>query len=231
MQQIPLGWRWPAQQRFDTFHIADNGVAAQAIEQAALQTGAPWVFLHGAEGSGKTHLLIAACHAATDAGASAQYVALRNLAEPRATVLRGFGGSDLLVLDDVDALAGSADLQHALFDLFNRCRAEGSTLVFSGPAPATQLGFDLPDLVSRLSSCTQVLLNPLNDEQRREVLRARGEARGVVLGDAVLDFLFQRYARDLGSLGILLDRLDRESLAAKRRVTVPFLRELLSREM
>jgi DnaA family protein len=59
-------------------------------------------------------------------------------------------------------------------------------------------------------------------------LRERGAARGIELDDAVLDWLFTRQARDLGSLTVLLDRIDSAALAAQRRVTVPFLRDLLS---
>ena len=59
-------------------------------------------------------------------------------------------------------------------------------------------------------------------------MRDRAYARGIVLDDAALDWLFARTERDLASLTALLDRLDRESLAAKRRVTVPFLRKLLA---
>jgi len=64
-------------------------------------------------------------------------------------------------------------------------------------------------------------------EARREVLRERAAARGIELDEAALAWLFARTQRDLGSLTTLLDRLDRESLAAKRRVTIPFLRQVL----
>jgi DnaA family protein len=231
MQQLPLGWRWPAQQRFDSFHVgATNGSALDVVRRAAEMEAAPWVFVSGTAGSGKTHLLIAACNAAQSQSRRAQYVPLRTLSGARDGTVRGLGGCDLLALDDVDALAGDRDAEHALFDLYNRCRAEGSTLLFSAATPPAQAGITLPDLVSRLAICTQATLKPLDDGERRSVLRARAEARGIELDDAVLDFLFNRYARDLGSLATLLDRIDRESLAAKRRVTVPFLRGLLERE-
>jgi DnaA-homolog protein len=226
-QQLPLGWRWPAQQRFETFFPGSNGAAVALLQQLAAGRGEAWVFLHGAEGSGRTHLLMATCQAASAAGLSAQYLPLAALGAPRDSAIRGFGGSDLLAVDDVDALAGDAAAEHALFDLYNRCRAEGSLLAFAAAAPPAQAGLGLPDLVSRLSSCTQFALRALDDAQRREVLRSRAEARGIALEEAVLDFLFTRYARDLGSLGALLDRVDSASLAAQRRVTVPFLRRLL----
>lgn len=227
MQQLPLGWRWPAQQRFETFFATGNEAAVELLRQVATGDSSGWIYLFGAEGSGRTHLLMATCQAASAAGSSAQYLPLSALPAPVEGAIRGFGGSDLLVLDDLDAVAGDAAAEHALFDLYNRCRAEGSTLVFVAGAPPAQIGIRLPDLVSRLSSCTQLPLRSLDDQQRREVLRSRAEARGIALDEAVLDFLFNRYARDLGSLGALLDRVDRESLAAKRRVTVPFLRQLL----
>lgn len=227
MQQLPLGWRWPAQQRFETFYVGVNAATVDLLQRIAAGTESAWIYLHGPEGSGRTHLLMAACQAASADGFSAQYLPLAALAGAQDDAIRGFGGSDLLVLDDVDAIAGIRDAEHALFDLYNRCRAEGSCLVFVAAAPPSQIGISLPDLVSRLSSCTQASLRPLDDTQRREVLRERAEARGIALDEAALDFLFTHYARDLGSLGALLDQVDRASLAAKRRVTVPFLRQLL----
>lgn len=231
--QLPLALRWPAQQRFDTYVCGDNAVALGLLREAAQSSQAPWVFVTGASGGGKTHLLIAACAEADAHGRSAQYLALRRARDGAAvqadiaTALRALGGSDVLALDDVDAIAGDAAAEHALFDLYNRCRVEKITMLFAATASPAQLGVGLPDLVSRLSACAQASLRPLADDERREALRQRAQARGLMLDDAVLDWLFARTQRDLGSLTALLDRLDRESLAAQRRITVPFLRQLL----
>jgi DnaA family protein len=185
------------------------------------------VFVSGAASSGKTHLLLATCAAADAGGRAAQYLPLRRMREHAAGALRQVGGNDLLALDDVDALAGDAGAEHALFDLYNRARAEGHTLLFAAAAPPAQCGFALPDLDSRLAACTQAYLKPLGDRERREALRRRAEARGLALDEAVLDWLFARAQRDLASLTALLDRIDRAALAAQRRITVPFLRKLL----
>jgi DnaA family protein len=104
---------------------------------------------------------------------------------------------------------------------------EKSTLLFSAVAPPAQLRIGLPDLVSRLASCTQAILKPLDDAARREAVRQRAQACGLALDDAVLDWLFAHTPRDLGSLTTLLERIDREALAAQRRVSVPFVRKLL----
>ena len=56
MRQLPLGWRWPTQQRFETFHAGEtNGAGVAALHHAALAGDAPWVFVAGPAGSGKTH--------------------------------------------------------------------------------------------------------------------------------------------------------------------------------
>ncbi|HXR63928.1 MAG TPA: DnaA regulatory inactivator Hda [Rudaea sp.] len=236
--QLPLALRWPAQQRFDSYVPGGNGVALALLRDAAVTAQASWVFVAGAAGCGKSHLLIAACAQADAAGRSAQYLPLRRLradaeaaARPGlAGALRALGGGDLLALDDIDAIAGDAAAEHALFDLYNRGKVDKSTMLFSASAAPSQIGIGLPDLVSRLSACAQAALRPLSDDDRRVALRRRAHARGLTLDDGVLDWLFAHTQRDLGSLTALLDRLDRESLAAQRRITVPFLRQVLETE-
>ncbi|MEO7064342.1 MAG: DnaA regulatory inactivator Hda [Dokdonella sp.] len=225
--QLPLALCWPAHQRFESFVCGPNGVALDLLRVASRIPDASWLYVAGAVGSGRTHLLIAVCAAANEGGRSAQYLSMATLPARRAEAIRGFGGSELLAIDDVDAIAGDRDAEHALFDIYNRCRAEHTTLVFAATAAPAQVAIGLPDLVSRLSACTQIVLKPLGEDERRALLRERALARGIELDDSVLDWLFARGKRDLGSLFEVLDRVDRASLAAKRRVTVPFLRGLL----
>lgn len=234
--QLPLALRWPRRQRFEHFHAGANAPALAAVRLLALDPSAPWVYLHGAHGSGRSHLLLAACQAASTGQGSpdgavmparrVQYLPLATLGDP-AAALRGVAGSELLALDDLGAIAGNHDAEHALFDLYNRSRAEGHALLFAAAATPTELGIALPDLRSRLGACTRFALKPLDDGERRTVLKAQAAARGIELDDSVLDWLFTRYARDLGALLDLLDKLDVASLAAQRRITIPFLRSVL----
>src|SRR3954454_6267981 len=124
--QLPLALRWPAQQRFETFVTGDNG-AALALVHAAAHGDPAWIFLAGPTGSGKSHLLLAACAEGSAQQRHAQYLSLTKLDGDRATDIRALGGSDLLALDDVGAIAGDAAAEHALFDLYNRCKMEKST--------------------------------------------------------------------------------------------------------
>lgn len=224
--QLPLALRWPRRQRFEHFHAGANAAAVAAVQQQSMEASAPWVYLHGAAGSGRSHLLIAACQAASAAGRAVQYLPLAFVGD-LATALRGVAGTELVALDDLGAIAGQREAEHALFDLYNRASAEGTSLLFAASATPSQLGLELPDLRSRLGACTQFALKPLDDAERRLVLKAQAAARGIELDDSVLDWLFARYARDLGALLELLDKLDQASLAAQRRITVPFLRSFL----
>ena len=224
--QLPLALRWPRRQRFEHFHAGANAAALAAVEALARDPAAPWLYLHGPAGSGKSHLLMAACQAAGEAGRSVQYLPLSKLID-RAAAIRGVAGGALLALDDLGAIAGQREAEHALFDLYNRAKAEGAALLFAADAVPAQLGLGLPDLRSRLGACTRFALKPLDDAERRDVLKAQAALRGIRLDEGVLDWLFVHHTRDLGALLDLLDKLDQASLAAQRRVTIPFLRELL----
>ena len=224
--QIPLALRWPAHQRFASFVAGANAAGIAMLREAARGEGIERVFLAGVRGSGKSHLLIAVCAEAAAAGHSAQYLDLSRLGAEPAESIRRFAGNDLLAIDNVDSISGIVAAEHALFDLYNRCRADATTMVFAASEPPTALALNLPDLVSRLSACTQWQIRPLDEVVRRRIVHDLASARGLELDDAVLDWLFTRRARDLGTLVGLLDRIDQAALAAQRRVTVPFLRHL-----
>jgi DnaA family protein len=223
--QLPLALRYPPDQRIDTFVAAPAGALAQ-LRSLAGQPG-DWVYLSGAAGVGKTHLLLATCAAAEAAGRRAAYLPLVAAAGRLRDALQALEGNDLLALDGLEAIAGHRDDEVALFDAHNRARAAGTNLVYAARDNPDALALVLPDLRSRLGQCTRITLAPLDDDDRREVLRQRAQRRGLVLEEAALDWLLKRVGRDLGGLTMLLDRLDRASLAAQRRITVPFLRQTL----
>lgn len=225
-RQFPLDLRWPPHQRLDAFWPGVNVPALQGVTDVA-NGGVAWLYLHGASGTGKSHLLIGACRAAVEADRPARYVSLARLPPPRSGALTGIDAEGLLAIDDVQAIAGDGMAERALFDLYNRAKAAGARMVFAADASPAELGLGLPDLVSRLAMCTQHALRPLDDAGRRAMLRVLAARLGLRLDDEVLDWWFARQPRDPASLVALLQRVDRASLAAQRRVTIPFLRELL----
>jgi len=224
--QLPLALRCPPDQRLETFIGAPDGALAQ-LRAAATGDSRDWVYLVGPAGSGKTHLALALCAAAEQAGRGSAYLPLQAAAGRLRDALEALEGRDVVALDGLDAIAGQREDEVALFDFHNRARAAGVTLLYTASAAPDALGLVLPDLRSRLSQCGRILLDALDDAGRGAVLRERAIRRGLALDQAAIDWLLTRTGRDLGGLVVLLDRLDRESLAAKRRITVPFLRQVL----
>lgn len=218
--QLPLALPVGPDQRFDLFVGHD-----WAVDALRAATGA--LFLEGAEGSGKTHLLLAACREAHEAGRRARYVPVAAVAGALGPMLDGLESNELVALDGIEAVAASRDDCEALFHAHNRLVDAGRTLLYASRLPAGDPSWALPDLRSRLGQGLRVSLDVLEDDGRREALRRRAARRGLELDDAVLDWLFRRVERDLKSLTALLDRLDRAAMAAQRRLTVPFVRQAL----
>ena len=186
----------------------------------------PWP-LAGGPGSGRSHLLQAACRRAGEAGLTAAYLPLAALRERGAEALAGLEALELVALDDIDALAGRPEAERALFHLFNELRAAGGRLLASAADRPERIGLQLPDLVSRLNWGLFYALRPLDDAARLQVLKRRAAERGLELGDEVCGYLLRRCPRDLPALMALLERIDHDSLARQRRITIPFVRETL----
>ena len=224
--QLPLALRYPPDQRLENFIAAPEGAVAQ-LNHIAAWAGADWLYLAGPTGTGKTHLSLALCVATEQAGRRAAYLPLIAAVGRLREALDALEGHDVLALDGLEAIAGNREAEVALFDFHNRARAAGVTVLYTAQKAPEELGLVLPDLRSRLSQCTRLVLPALDDVARAAVLRDRAQRRGLLLEEAAIDWLLTRTERDLSQLLRLLDRLDRESLAAQRRITVPFLRQVL----
>ncbi|KRG39840.1 DnaA regulatory inactivator Hda [Stenotrophomonas pictorum JCM 9942] len=224
--QLPLVLRYPPDQRFENFIGAPDGVLAQ-LRAIAAGSSRDWAYLAGAAGTGKTHLALALCAATEQSGRAPAYFPLAAAQGRLRDALEALEGREVIALDGLEAIAGQREAEVALFDFHNRARAAGVTLLYTARATPEALGLVLPDLRSRLSQCGRILLSPLDDEGRGAVLRERAIRRGLALDEAAIDWLLTRTDRDLSGLVALLERLDRESLAAKRRITVPFLKRVL----
>lgn len=224
--QLPLALRYPPDQRLESFIAAPVGMVAQ-LRALAEAPGSDWLYLAGAGGSGKTHLALAVCAAAEQAGRRAAFLPMLAVAGRSREALHALEGRDVIALDGLQAIAGDREDEVALFDFHNRARSAGVSVLYTAMAMPDALGLGLPDLRSRLSQCVRLSLPVLDDEARADVLRDRAQRRGLTLEDAAIDWLLTRTDRDLAHLMAALEKLDKASLAAQRRITVPFLRQVL----
>ena len=225
--QLPLALATPPDQRLQRYLQAPPGLVQQLQALAEGGTTEP-LYLHGAHATGKTHLLLACCAHAEATARHPAYLSLSGLRGRVREAVDGLHAADLLALDDLDAVAGDPEDEVALFNLHNRLRDAGRGVLYAAALAPDALPLVLPDLRSRLAQCTRWALPALDDAGRAQLLRERAAARGLDFDDTALDWMLRRCSRDLGSLTTLFEQLDRASLAAQRRLTVPFLRQVLA---
>lgn len=222
MKQLALAVRLRADAVFESFWPGQNGEIIAALQVP----GTAPLWLWGAGGSGKTHLLQAVC-AAT--GKTAAYFPLERSVGLPPEALAGYERTPVLCVDDADAVAGDLAWEKALFRLFNDSAELRTRLIFAASGPPRQLGWALEDWRSRAAACVVYQLRELDDEGRIEALRLRAGQRGLQLPYETSEYLLKRLPRDLRSLFDILDQLDEASLAAQRRLTIPFIRDALEK--
>lgn len=225
--QLPLGVGLREGPSLTNFEPGANHEVVAALNAVAAGGGGPCLYLWGPSGCGKTHLLEALCRALSSTGRRSAYLPLRAAGALEPDVLLGLEAFALVCIDDVDAVSGQSAWEEALFHLYNRLEAAGGTLVVAARQPPGTAPYGLADLRSRFAAGAVYRLHALDEAGRRAALRRRARERGFEIPDEVLTYLLRRRARDMHSLFALLERLDRGTLAAKRRVTIPFVRTLL----
>ncbi len=205
MKQLLLDIQPLAPATLDNFIAGSNEEALHSLKMAIDGANeARFIYLWGAPGSGKSHLL-QACH---------------DLAFER--------DLPLSVVDDVNTLDEEAQIE--LFNYFNQLRASGGILITSGNAAPTQMELR-DDLATRLAWGLVYQLHPLSDEEKAKALKTHAKERGMKLPDEVVDYCLRYLRRDLPTLMAVLNALDKWSLTEKKPVTVPMLKKLLQQEL
>ena len=225
MKQIALDIGLAPGPRLNNFFSGPN--------QAALQHLQLWVgndkrspvptYVWGESGSGKTHLLRAAQAALRDQGCPVGWMDA-SVAEPSA-----FDDAwRVVILDDVHLY--TAVQQHAAFNWFVNATAPSDGqqrwVLAAGGMPPSDLALR-EDLRTRLGWGHIFQLQVLSETERRAVLRQQADDRGVFLSDEVMDFMLNRFSRDLSSLIQLLDQLDGYALQTQRAITIPLIKAML----
>jgi len=227
--QLALGVRLRDSSLFESYYSGRNRPTVDAL--LALQAGEPptCVFLHGSGGVGKTHLLQALCARAGRRGAAAAYLPLAEVAAMGPEVLSGCGELAVVCIDDIGRIAGRRDWELALFSLHQQLDERRGRLVVAGSMAPAASGIQLADLRSRLGGGLVLTLQPLDEDEQIAALQLRAQIRGFELPDETAHYLLRRLPREMTTLCTFLDQLDEASLAAQRKLTVPFVREVIGR--
>lgn len=225
--QLPLGVSLQDDLHFGNFLPGQNPAALTQIKElfTAETQVFSFIYLWGQEDSGKTHLLKAVCYQAEALAKSHCYLDLAKAVDP--AVITNIS-SEVVCIDNLQAVVGQQQWEENLFHLFNRTRERQGLLVFSALSGPTHLGVVLPDLLSRLSWGLTYHLQALQDDEKLLAFKLRARQRGMEVPDEVVRYLIHRSPRKLSGLFALLDVLDEASLKEQRKLTIPFVRQALS---
>lgn len=216
MKQLVLDIRPDTPPTLDNFVAGANQPLVEALAAAVERPGAH-LYLWGEAGSGRSHLLQAACHLARAHGRPSQYCPAQAEELPQTPGL-------VLAADDVEARSPTGQI--ALFNAFNRAGMAGQTLILAGHA--APLGLALrEDLRTRIGQTLVFQVRPLDDPARSAILLSQAARRGLRLDDEVIAYLLRHGRRDLASLLEVLEALDQASLEHKRPITLPLLRQMM----
>ncbi|MBL4638229.1 MAG: DnaA regulatory inactivator Hda [Proteobacteria bacterium] len=214
--------------RLDNYYFSQPEINQALTEFCDLQN-MDFVYLWGEAAVGKSHLLIACAEKVQLSGVNVIYLSLAELmatAEPE--ILQSIEQPDLLCLDDIDVVVGKKAWEEALFHCFNRVKVSGGKILIAADKSPANIEFSLPDLRSRLATALVYQLPSMSDEDKQQALIIQAQSRGLILSEDVAQHLLRHYGREMVELMAVLHKLDNASLAEKRRLTIPFVSQVLA---
>lgn len=229
-EQLPLQFEHRLNRSLSNFYPGDNQEVIDHLKHCIAGDGEQQIYIWGGKGLGKSHLLQGASQLAQELKKTTFYYPFDANALPSTDILNGLDEYEVVCFDNIEAIAGSSEWEHSFFNFYNRHRDQGYKLILSSEHPPTELSVQLPDLKTRLNWGLTLKLQDLSDDDSIKALAYKAKQMGFEFSPKVGRFLLNHYARDLSALWELLDRLDQATLAAKRKLTLPFLKEILNKD-
>jgi DnaA family protein len=186
------------------------------------------VYLYGEPASGKTHLLQAVCQAASDRGQAAIYLPMGLAAEFPYEMLDGIERVGVVCIDDIQKIAGRREWEMAILKLLDRIEDTRGILVVAGATIPAELGLERSQLAARLGGGLEFRLAGLTAAERHDALALRASRRGFELPPEAGRYLLRHHGASMATLMEALDIVDKASIAAQRKLTVPFVRRVLA---
>jgi len=226
--QIALPLTFDKQFSFDNFLSDQAEFFTNSLQSSINQVGEALVGVWGGHDSGKTHLINAAAHYARQQSCQFQFYDGFQLMACDPAQFDDFANSKILLIDNLDAICGQIQWEQKIYQLINACSQGEMTLLFTLSVNPQFLDCKLPDFQSRLSWGLLLQLPIVVDSNIGQVLKFRAELLGIELSKEVIAYLLTHYSRHLSLQMEILRLLDKMSLSAKKRVTVPFIKQTLN---
>lgn len=228
--QLSLGVTLNDECTFSNFYAASktNVQTVDALRKFSTREGDNYLLVWGAHGSGLTHLLQAACYEAWEQNNSVQYLPLREMIGfSSEDICDGLEEARFVFLDGIDQICGIKEWEKSLFHLYNNIKDAGHSLLISSHTSPPSLPIVLADLRSRVLGCVRYHVETLTDADKQTAMIMRAAARGLELPGDVARYILSRASRDTNELFNLLNKLDEASLQKQRKLTIPFVKEIL----
>ena len=189
-----------------------------------------FLWIAGEEGTGKTHLLQAKINQINNNLSKLMFLPMSELNQFSPEVLDDMDQMDLICIDDIHLVLGSKKWEEKLLDLYERIQNTKTIFIVSSKDSPQGCNFLIQDLLSRYSTALVLRLNILKNMDIVRAIQLHAQIRGFDLSDDAAKFLLRRVQRDVCSLVEIIEVLDYESLAKKRKLTIPFIKSVLQIE-
>ena len=226
--QITLPLRFDRQFSFNNYFCDQSGLVLSSLKAFIDADGENFILLWGGHDSGKTHLLNAAAHYARDNPADLHLYDARLLSEIDPSCLEEFAEDTILAIDNLDAICGSKDWESVFYYLINRCRQGTFRLLVSLGSRPRDLICALDDFQSRLSWGLLLELPVVDEADIENIIRQRARLLGHDLPQEVITYLIRHFPRGLANQLDILHKLDAASLATKKKITIPLVKQVMS---
>ena len=224
--QIPVSFEFRSDQSFNNFYTGKNLELVEQLQN--IPTNEQQIAIWGETHTGKSHLLNACCNHAQQQGLSSFYLDLQTTLDPE--ILDGLENFELVCIDNIDAIVGQPSWEEALFGFYNRHQQLQHKLVIASTMAVNRLAFSLPDLKTRLNWGLNLKIQPLSEADLLSVLQITAHQLGFELADNVAKYLLGHYSHDFAKLTNLLHEIDQATLSAQRKLTIPFLKQMLNEQ-
>jgi chromosomal replication initiator protein len=206
---------------FETFIVGKNNELAHAASQAVTKTpGSQYnpLFIYGGVGLGKTHLMHAAGHKLlqSDPKTKILYITAEKFANDYVTAIaqkrmeefkKEYRSVDVLLIDDIQFMAGKEGFQEEFFHTFNELRDKGKQIIISSDRPPKEIPSVEQRLISRFEWGMIADIQAPDLETRMAILRTKMEKRGVTLSEDILSYIAENVLNNIRELEGALNRL------------------------
>lgn len=216
---------------FETFVTEKESLALalNALQSALIKDSGSAYYLFGNGGTGKTHLLQAACRFVTEHSKTSVFLPISDDSLPLiADVLMGLEQMPLVCLDDIDEKIGDAKWELALANLLTKSSVQGHTVLLSGTTAINDWNIKTQELAKALMNVLPIQMQSLEDKSEViAALQKHSTKMGFELPNEVGNFLVKQFSTDLQELLAVLKLLEQATLVEKRRLTLPFVKQVL----